>query len=76
MAHSHCLVLCAATCTLVVRKARGCELLSPGPNFDIALFFIIIIIIIIIMSPLFTSFEGDKPDPPGNISIGGTAKIK
>ena len=30
----------------------------------------------VIMSPLFTSFEGDKPDPPGNISIGGTAKIK
>ena len=33
-------------------------------------------IIIIIISPLFTSFEGDKPDPPGNISMGGTAKKK
>ena len=32
--------------------------------------------IIIIISPLFTSFEGDKPDPPGNISMGGTAKRK
>ena len=39
-------------------------------------FQIIIIIIIIIISPLFTSFEGDKPDPPGNISMGGTAKRK
>ena len=31
---------------------------------------------IIIISPLFTSFEGDKLDPPGNISMGGTAKKK
>ena len=30
----------------------------------------------IIISPLFTSFEGDKPDLPGNISMGGTAKRK
>ena len=33
-----------------------------------------LIFFIAIMSPLFTSFEGDKPDPPGNISMGGTAK--
>ena len=35
-----------------------------------------VLFIIIIISPLFTSFEGDKPDPPGNISMGGTAKKK
>ena len=29
---------------------------------------------IIIIPPLITSFKGDKPDSPGNISMGGTAK--